>query len=576
MIAWWVNDKSRLKVETKKIEDLQKKSPWLDNIEWSFDNSVRLCVAFDINLDHGRFSLVLTYHNTFPCSPPSVAPIDESRLSSHQYGNGDLCLEIRPDNWRQEFTGANMIESAYALLKLEVPDDEGNTTTAPSAHNVPDTITHRFAHSRFYVTPEVKQALLFDAPDTATARIYVQWTGLDFAVAHLKSLELIDFHWCNESIPAALEAEAHSRKGIVIRTAKCEPNLSVVQTASDLISTLDYDPGFSKEMSFALIVTSDEKLILYVKLSDGDQLYRHQPIFSPTETHRRSGEEFNEVEKIKVGIIGLGSLGSKVAATLARAGLRNFELVDDDILHPGNLERHDADWRDIGVHKVDIVSRRLKLISPDVKVSTRKTSIGAQVSSTEAGNVSAALASCDIIIDATANSHAFNHLAGLSISAEKNLFWAGIYSGGIGGYIARSRSGIDPDPFSVRESLNQYYSTIDTPPPIPDEDGYDGREENVVLTASDADVSIISAHLANLVIDTALKREPSQFEHQIYIIGLKRAWIFDSSFDIRPITVAAVIKEDLSTPDLNPEQQEFLNTLIVKKLNELKDSTPDS
>lgn len=576
MTAWWANEHSRLKTETEKIDALQRKSTWLENVEWSFDNSVRLCVTFDINLDHDSFSLVLTYHNTFPCSPPSVAPIDKNRLSSHQYPNGDLCLEIRPDNWRQGFTGADMIESAYSLLKLEAPDDEGNTTTAPSAHNVPDTITHRFARSRFYVTPEVKQALLFDAPNTATARIYVQWSGLDFAVAHLKSLELEDFHWCNESIPVALEAEAHSRKGIVIRTAKCEPNLSAVQTASDLISTLDYDPGFSKELSFALIVTSDEKFILYVKLFDGDQLYRYQLILSPTETHRRSGEEFSELESIKVGIIGLGSLGSKVAVTLARSGLRNFELVDDDILHSGNLERHDADWRDIGVHKVDIASRRLKLISPDIKVSTRKTSIGAQVSSTEAGNVNAALVSCDIIIDATANPHAFNHLAGLTIKAEKSLFWAGIYAGGIGGYIARSRYNFDPDPFSVREALNQYYSTIDTPPPIPDESGYDGREQSVVLTASDADVSIISAHLANLVIDTALEREPSQFEHQIYIIGLKRAWIFDAAFDIRPITVAATIRENLPITETDPEQQEFLNTLIAKKLHEFKDSTPDS
>ena len=576
MIAWWADDNARLKTEKDQINALLLRSTWLENVEWSFDNSLRICVSFDVTLDHGSFSLILTYHNTFPCSPPSVAPMDKGRLSSHQYENGDLCLEIRPDNWRQEFTGADMIESAYSLLQFEAPDGDGSITIAPSAHNVPDSITHRFVHSRFYVTPEVNQALLFNAPNMAKARIFVQWSGLEFAVAHLESLELKDFHWVNRSIPSALEAEAHTRKGIVIRTEKSESGLYAVQTVSDLISTTNFDPGFSKELSFVLIVTSDEKFILYVKLPDSDQLYRYQSIFSPVESQKRSGEEFNELESVKVGIVGLGSLGSKVAITMARAGLKKFELVDGDILHPGNLERHDADWRDIGVHKVDIASRRLKLISPDVYVSTRKTFIGAQVSSTEAGNVNAALVSCDIIIDATANPHAFNHLAGLSIKAKNSLFWAGIYAGGIGGFIARSRYSSDPEPFSVREALNQYYSTIDTPPPIHDEDGYDGREENAVLTASDADVGIISAHLANLAIDTALKREPSQFEHQIYIIGLKRAWIFDAAFDVRPVMVTTSAREEQSTPETAPEQQQFINTLIAKKLNEIKDSSQDS
>src|SRR5271167_1572646 len=54
-----------------------------------------------------------------------------------------------------------------------------------------------------------------------------------------------------------------------------------------------------------------------------------------------------------VGIVGCGSLGSKVAVMLARAGVGRVLLVDDDIVFPDNFVRHDLDWRDVGIHKAD-------------------------------------------------------------------------------------------------------------------------------------------------------------------------------------------------------------------------------
>ncbi len=34
--------------------------------------------------------------------------------------------------------------------------------------------------------------------------------------------------------------------------------------------------------------------------------------------------------------------------TLARSGVANLLLVDDDLFLPDNLVRHDLDWRDVG------------------------------------------------------------------------------------------------------------------------------------------------------------------------------------------------------------------------------------
>ena len=91
-----------------------------------------------------------------------------------------------------------------------------------------------------------------------------------------------------------------------------------------------------------------------------------RPSSNPRMVPERSGDEYSDLSKRRVGVVGLGSLGSKVAASLARAGVGHFTVVDEDILHAGNLARHDGDWRDVGLHKADLVARRLRLINPVV------------------------------------------------------------------------------------------------------------------------------------------------------------------------------------------------------------------
>ena len=59
-------------------------------------------------------------------------------------------------------------------------------------------------------------------------------------------------------------------------------------------------------------------------------------------------ESLDRIAEKKVGIVGLGSGGGFVALSLAMSGVRNFILVDNDILEPGNVTRHVADLRDVG------------------------------------------------------------------------------------------------------------------------------------------------------------------------------------------------------------------------------------
>lgn len=75
-----------------------------------------------------------------------------------------------------------------------------------------------------------------------------------------------------------------------------------------------------------------------------------------------------EVRKLRFLIVGLGSVGSIMAELLARMGVKDFILIDDDMLEIGNLTRHTLTLSSLGNLKVEGVARRLRQIEPSVKV----------------------------------------------------------------------------------------------------------------------------------------------------------------------------------------------------------------
>lgn len=69
-----------------------------------------------------------------------------------------------------------------------------------------------------------------------------------------------------------------------------------------------------------------------------------------------------------VFMIGVGSLGGAIAVALARAGLRNFVLIDPDRLTAENVCRHVGTLGDLGRAKVEIVAETITKVNPDAHV----------------------------------------------------------------------------------------------------------------------------------------------------------------------------------------------------------------
>lgn len=67
-----------------------------------------------------------------------------------------------------------------------------------------------------------------------------------------------------------------------------------------------------------------------------------------------------KIARLKVGIVGIGSVGSQLAESLLRTGVQNILLIDFDKVEEKNLDRlHGIKKSDIGYLKSDVYSRQL-------------------------------------------------------------------------------------------------------------------------------------------------------------------------------------------------------------------------
>lgn len=68
-----------------------------------------------------------------------------------------------------------------------------------------------------------------------------------------------------------------------------------------------------------------------------------------------------DLGRLRIGVVGLGSVGCMVAEALARIGVSDVVLIDADRVEEHNLDRLlYAGAEDVGVHKVELVARHLK------------------------------------------------------------------------------------------------------------------------------------------------------------------------------------------------------------------------
>ena len=117
-----------------------------------------------------------------------------------------------------------------------------------------------------------------------------------------------------------------------------------------------------------------------------------------------SAAERRCLERVKIGIAGLGGLGSNAAAHLVRAGVRRLALCDFDTVDASNLNRQFFFRDQLGQTKVAALADNLRRIEPDLELELCDRRL-------DVAGVQAFFAGCDILIEA------------LDLAATKALFY---------------------------------------------------------------------------------------------------------------------------------------------------------
>ena len=95
---------------------------------------------------------------------------------------------------------------------------------------------------------------------------------------------------------------------------------------------------------------------------------------------------------MKVGIAGVGGIGSNVAAHLVRNGIRRLKIVDFDRVDASNLNRQFYFHDQIGRLKVDCLGENLKRIAPGLLIETLALRL-------DSGNMADVWADCDPVVE---------------------------------------------------------------------------------------------------------------------------------------------------------------------------------
>lgn len=586
-MSWLLENPARFLREQEELKRLEREQEWL-NMALRFQDDGKLSVEINMTI-HGRvYEGRMTYPDSFPDSPPYIRPRDNSeRWSNHQYGEGgSLCLQWRADNWQSGVTGADMVLSAFELLNTEQHPELPNSV--PSAHRLTEGQILRSSFRRLILTTDLMENLSNLPPLSCASLKTATLFSSDKAVTFITHISDAENNFKNvEDVPQSLGAFNHllslSGEGWVYKSEGFDLSLKI-KSAEDLVQAIS-DEGFDTE---DILVQEDSKYkartiallgrdgssVRIFYLNPGAEPVLHEfSIIWPSSPELRLSEESQQLTKIRVGIVGLGSMGSKIATSLARSGIKRFLLVDDDYLSTSNMVRHELYWNHVGEHKVEGVKSALTLISAGIEVDASIIRLAGQESSVFMASILNDLSKCDLLIDATANPEVFLQVSALSKRHKIPLCWGEVFAGGYGGMIARARPGYDPNPLAIRDAFHTHLSTLPKAPFDSAKD-YDGSEEQP-LTAYDSDVGFIATALTRLAIDTALSRDPSVFPYSLYLLGMRCEWIFEQPFDTHPVYVSGA---GWDTDDTNGSEEDLIATLqaIMQIYQGEKRAEPDS
>ncbi len=210
--------------------------------------------------------------------------------------------------------------------------------------------------------------------------------------------------------------------------------------------------------------------------------------------------------EVKVLVVGCGSGGANVALQLVMSGIRNFALMDRDIIGPENVIRHICGRSFIGRRKVDAVAEVLRDRNPNVNIATIDADIMGYA------ELASEIRKSDVVVLATDNEPSRYRINELCVEFGIPFVVGRVFTRGIGGevFAYRPKAGACLaclESFLQRTTFREGIKEIDL---VSDEE----REKVYGMEIAEikdspglaVDISFISSFHARFVLDAIVRR----------------------------------------------------------------------
>ncbi|MCY3602726.1 MAG: ThiF family adenylyltransferase [Chloroflexi bacterium] len=225
----------------------------------------------------------------------------------------------------------------------------------------------------------------------------------------------------------------------------------------------------------------------------------------------RAGPDAPMLRTCRVTVFGAGALGGHTATLLAESGVGTVDIVDPDVLLPGNVVRHVSGHSRVGIPKAQGVQAVIEDHAPWTEVS------GVLEGPRSKKEIQERILPADIVVDTTGNEALVGSLAMVAHENGRRLVTGALYRGG---FIARVRRQAVPGdtPIHQRDDLTRYPLI----PAGPEGEDFASAQMGCSAPVNNAPPSAVTAG-ASLIAQVAIDVMTERFEFADEVIDVYRA-----------------------------------------------------
>jgi molybdopterin/thiamine biosynthesis adenylyltransferase len=364
-----------------------------------------------LKLSDGReIPVRLSFPFEYPFKPPS-ANVESGLLGPPHEVAGGLCLfDDAANQWNPQRSAAELVDVRVRPL-IEAILVQGDLSSS-AEEQIPDQVGKLYMPSKSGVVfvPDPYWAPL---PDVRSGPLVLTGDGSHRLVAYAEEFGLSE---------PRLRKRLDCDDGIAIgRWAEFASPPSGYQTPENLLSNAHAAlPGLFEPVSFADSPRNPEWIALnyeeegpsvgqwrrqwvVFELSDenappvGAEIWEVQAL-SLAERQLRTPELVG-LDTAKIVLLGVGSLGSKVAVELAKASCGTLVLFDSDSYDVNNAVRHELPTTSAGARKAEAVGSAIEAINPFGQIEVKTITVG--YNQLSANEFLAALEGAVLVIETT-------------------------------------------------------------------------------------------------------------------------------------------------------------------------------